>query len=358
MKNVLFVSNFFPSYKTPNFGTFVKTSAVQLESMGFHLDYSVVKSKYRGAKKLLEYIQFLIKTLSKLFFKNYHFCYVHYLTYSTIPLCFALLFGVKFKFFINIHGDDLAGNRWIHKIMGLSSGYLLRKSTGIIVPSEHFRRILLTKFPSLLGDKIFVSPSGGVNVKYFFPMSIDYTPESDSQKVFGFVSRIEEGKGWEDLLNAIEILPSNLNIKFVIYGSGNQEVMLNRKLASMTNRTYVHTFGGVTYEEMPKVFNSMDFFVFPTHRESLGLVLLESMSCGIPTIVTKINPLIDIVGDDYSLFADVSVPKSLSEQILKCYKMKKEEYIEIKTKTLNLAYQYDSVKVSESLCEFITGKLR
>ena len=82
------------------------------------------------------------------------------------------------------------------------------------------------------------------------------------------------------------------------------------------------------------------------------------MSCGVPTIVTKINPLIDIVGDDYSLFADVSAPKSLSEQILKCYKMKNEEYIEIKTKTLNLAYQYDSVKVSESLFEFITGKLR
>ncbi|MCG9732377.1 glycosyltransferase family 4 protein, partial [Shewanella sp. Isolate13] len=287
----------------------------------------------------------------------YKFCYVHYLTYSTIPLFFALIFGIKFKFFINIHGDDLVGTRWIHKVMGISSGYLLRKCTGVIVPSEYFKKILLTKFPMLSEEKIFVSPSGGVNMQKFFPKIQNYSPDVSSPKVFGFVSRIEEGKGWEDLLDAIEMLPDNLNIKFVLYGTGIQEGQLYCKLGTMQNREYVQVFGGVSYEDMPKVFNSLNFFLFPTHRESLGLVLLESMSCGIPAVVTRINPLIDIVGSDYSLFSDVSRPESLFEQILRCYNMKNDEYIAMKRKTLNVACQYDSVKVCESLRAFITGVL-
>lgn len=357
MKKLLFISNFFPSERNPNFGTFVKTSALQLESMGFLLDYSVVKTKGKGVRKLIDYVIFFVSTLYKLIANNYYFCYVHYLTYSTVPVFVALLFNVKIEFFINIHGDDLVGNRLIHKVMGVFSKYLLHKATGIVVPSHYFKRVLVSRYPTLADNKILVSPSGGVDVRKFFPKRINYAPSGVSEMVFGFVSRIEEGKGWEDLLEAVEMLPCNLNIKIVIFGTGYNEGLLRQKLCTLENRSYVNFQGGVRHEEMPCIFNSMDFFIFPTHRESLGLVLLESMSCGTPAIVSRIDPLIDIVGRDYSLFVDVSSPKSLSIQILRCYSMSKDEYQEIKTRTLSRVKPYSSIKVKESLCKFIEGRL-
>lgn len=358
MKKILFISNFFPSTKSPNFGTFVKTSAVQLEELGFVLDYSVVTNNKRGLKKLFDYICFFFKTIRKIIFNDYHFSYVHYLTYSTVPIFISLLFGSNLKFFINIHGDDLVGTKFIHKIMGLSSGYLLQKSTGIIVPSEYFRKILLVKFPKLNKNKILVSPSGGVNSKLFFPYNSKVLSVSDKKRVFGFVSRIDEGKGWEDLLASIDMLPVNLNAQFLIYGSGSQEYLLKQKLKIMKNGSYVEFLGSVVHDEVPKIFNSINFFIFPTHRESLGLVLLESMSCGIPVILTRIDPLIDIVGKDYSLYIDLSSPQSLHDQILRCLRMKNDEYVNISNKNLEVSRQYDAVNVSRVLYDFIMKVLK
>ena len=52
-------------------------------------------------------------------------------------------------------------------------------------------------------------------------------------------------------------------------------------------------------EKMPNFYNSIDIFLFPTNRsaESLGLVGLEAMSCGVPVLCSNTTSLAEMASD-------------------------------------------------------------
>ena len=58
----------------------------------------------------------------------------------------------------------------------------------------------------------------------------------------------------------------------------------------------VHWRGVVARPELVKVYSAADVFVFPSHSETFGLVMLEAMACGAPVAAFPVTGPLDVVG--------------------------------------------------------------
>ena len=359
---ILLISNLYPSNKSPSFGTFVKTNFEQLKSMAFDVDLCVIdeKSKNFFGKIyhyfiffLLQFRQFLIHP------KKYDFYYIHYLTISTLPLYISMkVFRVRVRYFINVHGDDLVGTSLKHRILSISSKYILEHAEGVVVPSEYFKKILLEKYGNIIEvEKLCVNNSGGVDTNRFKRKEF-YSERiylESKPKVFGYVGRIEEGKGWDDFLDAISKIEKSVDAQFHIYGSGQQVSQLIERIGGMDDKLHIKYFGEASYSEMPQIMASFDYLVFPTHRESLGLVGLEAASVGIPVIRTRIAVLdyIFLPFEFLSFFCGDS--DTLADLIGYASTIGYQDYLKLSESHSELASQYSHDSSCQILFNFLNG---
>lgn len=71
------------------------------------------------------------------------------------------------------------------------------------------------------------------------------------------------------------------NVRFRIVGHGSEEAMLRRELPNAD-------FPGVLRgEALAAAYADMDLFVFPSHTDTFGNVVLEALASGVPAIVTS-----------------------------------------------------------------------
>jgi len=112
---------------------------------------------------------------------------------------------------------------------------------------------------------------------------------------------------------------------------------LIRKLG-LTNRIQVKTG---FFDNVEKYFNLSDLFVFPTTDEALGTPMLESLACGVPVVMTKINGVSDVwIDEGINGYLFNLNSKVLSEKILLSQKLKKENLIKKSKEILNIASTY------------------
>jgi glycosyltransferase involved in cell wall biosynthesis len=330
MYKICLISNLYPSNEDPSYGSFVEQSYNQLKGMGFLLrEPVVIKGRLKPVRKTLAYIKFVITGLWSLIIEKNDLYYFHYLTYSTLCLIPVLPFK-KVKFVVNIHGDDLVGNRPIHKIMGVATPYILRKAEKIVVPSSYFKSTVKKMYPHVLDEKIIISPSSGFNENIFFPHNAKMTDRNPIH--FGYVSRVDEGKGWEDLLRASQILKSEnpelfKNFKLSVYGSGNEVEKLVESINQMDLADKIQYHAAVPHEKLGDIFRSFDYFIFPTLRESLGLVAIEALACGTPVICSDIKPLTEyVVQGQNGFYFKVNSPIDLYNIIKDCFSVSQVSY--------------------------------
>jgi glycosyltransferase involved in cell wall biosynthesis len=361
IKKICFISNLFPSEKDPSFGSFVGLSYQQLKNMGYNLSQPIVINARVGKfKKLLAYIKFFFTGLKAILSNKYDFFYIHYLTYSTLCLLPILPFK-QVKYLVNIHGDDLVGTRLIHKIMSLPSGYILKRATAVVVPSLYFKRQLLLRHNFVGEGKIIISESAGFREDFFYPAK-DQKNEliTHSENLhFGYISRVDEGKGWELMLLAFAQLKENNPAEYAksrlsVYGAGAQAPAFNAMVLQLHLSDVVTYYGPLAQKELGEKYRSFDYFLFPTRRESFGLVAVESLACGTPVICSAIEPLTDMLfhGDNGFLFKD-GCADSLYENIGKCFGMTEENYLLLRKQAVKSAEQYKSEHVAQRLYDAI-----
>ncbi len=355
MKKICFISNLFPSKKDPSFGSFVGLNFQQLKGMGYELGRPIViDARVKALPKLLAYLRFVLSGVKAVLnSKSYDFFYIHYLTYSTLCLIPVLPFK-KVKYLVNIHGDDLVGNRLIHKIMGIPSGYILKHATAIVVPTQYFKRQLLLLYPFVALNKVIISESGGFREDIFYPKNKKSLDES-APLHFGYISRIDEGKGWELMLEAFALLKEHQPEKYSrtilsVYGAGAQTNEFLAMVQKLKLEDVVSYYGPLEQTKLGDKYRSFDYFLFPTRRESFGLVAIESLACGTPIICSEIEPLIDLVthADNGYLFEDGCII-ALYENILNCYSLNDESYASLSKSAISSVEKYKSVQVANRL---------
>ncbi len=89
---------------------------------------------------------------------------------------------------------------------------------------------------------------------------------------------------------------SGVSFKLVIAGDGKER----KKLQQMADRYIsgrVRFVGKIEREQMYRFYSAGDLFAFPGIRESLGMVYLESQSCGLPVVAFNNGGIPEVVMD-------------------------------------------------------------
>lgn len=298
-KKILVVSNMYPSHQDPYYGTFVKSFYDDINRLE-NVDADLVAIKGRStsvAGKLRGYIGFYTATMFKLLFTKYDLIYVHTISHTSIPLRIISLVK-KLNVIFNIHGDDLlTTTKTAHKLRNIAIP-LLKKAKNIVVPTEYFKDVLLCEMPFVNPRRIIISPSGGISKRFFVKYELK---KNNGIYKIGYVSRIDQGKGWDILLMALSILKET-GLQFVaeFYGRGAEVNLFRVKVRELGLNDVVNYYGPKSHEELPDIYKTFDVFVFPTIRdgESLGLVGLEAMAAGVPVIGSEIGGLKSYIKDN------------------------------------------------------------
>ena len=118
-------------------------------------------------------------------------------------------------------------------------------------------------------------------------------PEEDGEFVLGYVGRLSVEKNVALLGEVQRELETsgNTRFKFMIVGHGSEEAWLRRNLPRAE-------FTGVLHgEHLARAYANMDLFVFPSHTDTFGNVVLEALASGVPAIVTPDGGPASIVRD-------------------------------------------------------------
>jgi glycosyltransferase involved in cell wall biosynthesis len=139
---------------------------------------------------------------------------------------------------------------------------------------------LCTLLERSTGRKCFLMPRG-VDAECFHPRKRK-RDAGDCGSILGFVGRLSVEKNVALLAQVQQELEGmgHTNFHFLIVGHGAEEGWLRERLPRAE-------FTGVLRgEALSEAYASMDLFVFPSHTDTFGNVVLETLASGVPAIVT------------------------------------------------------------------------
>lgn len=358
---ILLISNMYPSKNHPNYGVFVRNFVENMNGDKIEITEKVV-IKGRGKNipiKLLKYILFFLEVIYKGLFKKYDLIYVHFVNHTSIPVTIIKALRPQKALALNAHGADLFYSSALAKVLANFSKKLLKKADAIICPSNYFKNVLIKNF-GIKEQDIFISPSAGIDLNKFRPIP-KYNKPTEVFTI-GYVSRIDEDKGWDDFIRAIRLIKDNnliKNFKAIIVGDGSQRDELISLINNLNLNDYIELKGLLPQLELVEVYNSLNVFVFPTKRkaESLGLVAIEAMACGIPVIGSSNYAVTEYVKDNENGYCfEMGCIECLKEAIINYYNLSDVIIDKMKINAYNTGLLYDKNRVSKVLTEYLVKK--
>ncbi|MHA2221054.1 MAG: glycosyltransferase [Candidatus Thorarchaeota archaeon] len=196
----------------------------------------------------------------------------------------------------------------------------------------------------------------GVDVEAFHPGKTSENPELPTNYIF-CLSRIDENKGHELLLNAFDIVRRNLPEIHLVIGGGSprpkprEKQLLNRieKIIDEKGmRDRVHLVGYIPDEKIKSFYQQARVFVLPSTFEPFGMTALEAIACGTPAIVSKFAGvsefLIDIDHTDSIVTNPTDTQKFASAilEILEDQKLAEQIGLE-GMKTVRKSFSWDAI---------------
>lgn len=76
----------------------------------------------------------------------------------------------------------------------------------------------------------------------------------------------------------------------------------------------IHILNYISFSEVPFLYNLAKVFLYPSHRESFGMPVVEAMACGIPVVTSNTSALPEIAGGA-AILVDPKNAAEIAEQI-------------------------------------------
>jgi len=251
------------------------------------------------------------------------------------------------KVIFNVHGSDYLVPKRKNGIFHRINLWAIKFCDGLVVPSNAFRQLILPDIGKELEPKIFVSPSGGVNVSAQSQSQSQSQYESNriSPLKCLFVGRVSTMKGIDTVIDALNKV--SWDIELTVVGKVEQDIFASLK----NEHVSFSVVGEVTQEALEQYYSQSNLFLFPTkYFESLGLTPIEAMSHGLPVIGSNYGPVPEYVRDGYNGFL---IEKGNSEQLLEClehfYHLSPAQRQDLSINAIDTALQYSRKKVVENL---------
>ena len=137
----------------------------------------------------------------------------------------------------------------------------------------------------------------GVDLENFSPNVSPIEEFRDGKFNILFVGRLEKRKGVGYLLNAYRQVKHEIpNSRLIIVGPGTRLRQKYEKWVKRYSIPDVVFIGFVSYQELPRYYQTADIFCAPAiNRESFGIVLLEAMAMGKPIVASDIDGYASVV---------------------------------------------------------------
>ena len=201
-----------------------------------------------------------------------------------------------------IHATENGRNSGIHdetqRYINDTEWMLTYESSEVIVNSNYMKNELQRLF-GLPYEKINVVPNG-VNLNLFSGIERDYNFRRkyamDNEKIILFMGRLVYEKGVQHLIAAMpKILNGYHDSKLIICGKGGMIDELKAQVQALGISQKVYFAGYMYGKDVQRMYKAADVAVFPSTYEPFGIVALEAMLAGVPTVVSDIGGLNEIV---------------------------------------------------------------
>jgi glycosyltransferase involved in cell wall biosynthesis len=139
--------------------------------------------------------------------------------------------------------------------------------------------------------------------------------------VVGYVGRMVEEKGIQDLLDALPLCPPDSQVNVLLVGGGDYLPALKEQAQRLNLGSRITFLAGRPLNQLPELFNAMDVLALPSRtvpkwKEQFGRVIIEAHACAIPVIGSLSGAIPEVIGGGGLTFAERN-PKALAATILR-----------------------------------------
>ena len=99
-----------------------------------------------------------------------------------------------------------------------------------------------------------------------------------------FVGRLIGKKGIAFLVDALSLMPTDMNWELLIFGDGDDHALIEKQIADSGIGKNVKLIGNRPLNQIAEAYQQADVFVLPSLRETSGNVLLEAMAYAVPIV--------------------------------------------------------------------------
>jgi glycosyltransferase involved in cell wall biosynthesis len=241
--------------------------------------------------------------------------------------------------------------------------YLIERFVGIPIENHILSRlaniIVVTPY-----DKKFI-PNTKANIHTISNgIQNEYFNIKDNKKPNNllFVGGIAPRKGILDLLKAMKIIiKKNNQVKLNIVGgivSKEYFEIIHRYVKDNGLQEHVNYTGYLNDQDLREKYSECEIFVFPSHEESQGIVLLEAMACGKAIVASNIGGIPYVIKNEKTgLLFECGNIEELADKIITLLTNKElNEYIKINCVKDAIKYKWpkiaeQTIKVYKELYE-------
>lgn len=230
---------------------------------------------------------------------------------------------IKFPYFIFVHGALDPWFKYTYPIKHIKKWLywpwaeynVLRSAKAVLYTSEEEKRLASQSFCLYKANEVVVtfgisSPSGNPDIQK--DIFLREYPSLKGKRLILFMSRIHPKKGCDILIQAFARIAGQDPLLHLVM-AGPDEINWVSSLKKAAEDLQIAD--RITWTGMLKgdlkwgAINSAECLVLPSHSENFGVIIAESLACGIPVIITnKINIWREIQEGEAGLVSSDDVP--------------------------------------------------
>ncbi len=215
---------------------------------------------------------------------------------------------------------------WVGAIMRwhrrLVEPFILRQAKIILVSSRDYANETIVSNDTLVSFETRVSEMPfGVDTTRFRPgrddaFRAEHGVPADAMTII-FVGGLDDAhyfKGLPILLTALQHVDAHL----IVIGEGNRRLTYQAQATSLGLAARVHFAGAVSTADLPRAYRAADLHVLASidRSEAFGLVTLEAMASGIPSVVSNLPGMRSlIVPGETGLLTPAADTKALAQRL-------------------------------------------
>ncbi|WP_404442427.1 N-acetyl-alpha-D-glucosaminyl L-malate synthase BshA [Sutcliffiella horikoshii] len=138
----------------------------------------------------------------------------------------------------------------------------------------------------------------------------------DDEKVIIHVSNFRKVKRVQDVVKSFHLIEKQVPSKLLLVGDGPEISVVCNLVSELGLKDKVLFLG--KQENLEDLYSISDLMLLLSEKESFGLVLLEAMACGVPSVGTKIGGIPEVIEDGRTGYlSDVGDVEDIAQNAVK-----------------------------------------